>query len=86
MADFARMSAGETSAQFCRRMGWKVGDVIEGQAIAGSRRREDGPCTIEIVHLADNIVEAKETSRNGAVIARPATASWTLSLRGWRKA
>lgn len=77
--DATRMHPNETSAVFCRRMGWKEGDRIESPT-------EGAHSVLEIVQLADHVVQAREVSRNGKPLQRPQVHHWTLSYRAWRRA
>ncbi|MCB1534876.1 MAG: hypothetical protein KDJ44_09160 [Rhodoblastus sp.] len=77
MADAIRMEAGETSAVFCRRMGWKEGDKIESPT-------EGAHSVLEIITLHDHVVRAREIAWNGNPLKSPQVCSWALSYRAWR--
>lgn len=67
---------GESSAAFCRRMGWEPGTLLVGD-------EGYGPTVIRLTALGEARVLAVAVSRNGRPCDRR-EGLWTLSLRDWR--
>ena len=64
-------------ADICRKNGWKVGTLLEGD-------EGYGPSVIRITAIGERKILAREISRNGKACAAD-EASWTLSCRKWRR-
>jgi hypothetical protein len=68
----------ESSADACRRLGWKPGDRLVGD-------EGYGPTVIEITAIGKKLILAAKISPNGNVDDCDSEAMWTLSCRDWKK-
>lgn len=72
-----RMSPGENSADFCRRMGWAAGDRLAGDEGYGTT-------IIEITAIGEMLLIARMISHDGN--PRDYSESlWTLCCRNWER-
>jgi hypothetical protein len=69
----------ETSADFCRRMGWKVGTRLVGEEGYGAT-------VIEITAIGERSILAKTISHAGDLSLACPEGCWTLSCRDWMEA
>lgn len=73
----AKQRAGESSADMCRRLGWRRGTVLRGNEGYGAS-------TILITAVGEDAVLARTIMVRG----KPAAgyeSSWTLQCRDWRR-
>ncbi len=75
----SRMMRGESSANFCRRMGWTPGTVLVGD-------EGYGPMTIEITAVGERGILARRPYRNVYSEYRDSSDGlWTLGCREWQR-
>lgn len=69
---------GESSADACRRRGWKAGDRIVGCAHWGTT-------VVEITAVGKKLILGEIISENGKPPDFTYECTWTLSCRDWKK-
>lgn len=72
-----RMNCGETSADFCRRMGWAPGQHLVGD-------EGYGPTVVVLTAIGESRILARVVLDNGKPDPRSFEGSWTLECRDWQ--
>jgi hypothetical protein len=75
MSDLIEEPVG-SSADICRRNGWKAGTRLSGD-------EGYGPTVIEITAIGEEYVLAKSVSHNGQATDYPDESLWELCYRDW---
>jgi hypothetical protein len=65
------------SAETCRKNGWQVGDVLEGD-------EGYGPTRIKITAIGEQAILARRIMQDGNSV-EDYESTWTLACRDWRK-
>ena len=66
------------AAETCRRNGWQVGDVLEGD-------EGHGPTRIRITAIGKEVILARPIMQSGRPIEDGYEWPWTLAYRDWKK-
>jgi len=81
----SRQSRNESTADFCRRMGWVAGTWITGTETIGNYSKTD---VLEITYVGRECVmcEDRLVERNGVLEQAPAheSGTWTFEYRDWQ--
>lgn len=73
-----RMHPGESDADFCRRMGWGVGQYLVGD-------EGYGPTVIKLTAIGEDAILARSiTHRGDPQLGSPDESTWMLNHRDWR--